>query len=178
MATSYNISIVNGIGTEQIVNGTYSVTVDATGYDPTTLVPATETVTDERDTYPFTVAATGTLTLHVTETGAPTIPIVGAMFRRCDSAGTQYGNPITTDSNGQAQFLNVPFAATGAPNIYFKQLISDDDHNYDEETQSTSMATVGETFEVYNEPASPKTVTLRDANYTGLPVDAATITFS
>lgn len=178
MARPYDISIVNGIGTEQIVNGTYNVTVVATGYDPTSLAPTTEIVTTERDAYPFTIAATGTLTLHVTETGAPTVPISGALFRRCDSAGMQYGTPITTDSNGDAQFLNVPFAASGAPNIYFKQLASDGNHDYNGETQFTTMATDSETFEINNTLASSKTITLRDANYTDLPVDSATITFS
>lgn len=119
------INITNGVGTEELINGEYTVT----GYDNTSIDPSTLNVVEGTNTYAFTISANGTLTLHVTEDGTSEgTPVVGATFKRTDLAGVEYGNVITTDSNGDAVFNNVPFSATNAPTIYYKQLASDGDY--------------------------------------------------
>ena len=172
MAKPYTVSITGGTGTEAILNDSYNVTANVPGYDNTSILPATVNVVDGTNNYAFTIAATGTLTLHVTEDGTSTgTPIVGATFARTDASGTTYGSLITTDSQGEAVFSNVPFAASGAPLIYYKQTASDGEHEFDSTVQSTSLTTSAATVEIANAIPATRTVTLTDANYTNLPVD-------
>ena len=179
MARPYVINISNGTGSEYILNGSYDVTAAVTGYDNDSILPATQVITADTDTYGFTIASTGTLTLHVTEDGtAEGTPVVGAVFYRCDSAGTTYGSPITSDSNGEADFEHVPFAASGAPLIYYKQTASDGEHEYNPALVNTTMTTSTKTIEVENTPAKLRTITLTDANYANLPIATGTITLS
>ena len=174
MAKPYTINITDGTGTEAILNDSYSVAANVTGYDNTSILPATVDVVSGTDNYAFTIAATGTLTLHVTETGESTgTPIVGATFVRTDASGTTYGNIVTTDSQGDAVFANVPFAATGAPLIYYKQTASDGEHEFDGTVQNISLTTATETVEITNALPATRTITLTDANYANLPVDGA-----
>lgn len=127
----YNININNGTGSENIQDGVYNVTATANGYDNSSIDPSSVTITTGTDEYAFTIAATGTLTLHVTEDGTSGgTPVVGATFIRTDSSGNEYGSEITTDSNGDAVFNNVPFASSSAPTIYYKQKSSDSRHSY------------------------------------------------
>ena len=120
------VNIVNGTGTSELINDTYTVSANVAGYDNTTINPSNISVVAETNSYALTIGATGTLTLHVTDDGTPTgNPIVGATFYRTDSTGTEYGTIITTDSNGDAVFNNVPFASDNAPIIYYKQTASD-----------------------------------------------------
>ena len=173
------ITITNGTGTEKLINDTYAVTAEVTGYDNTSIDPSTLNVVEGTDSYAFTIAATGTLTLHVTGDGTSTgTPIVGATFIRTDSQGTEYGESITTDDTGNAVFNNVPFAETGAPLIYFKQTASDGDHEFDATVQNTTMTTSEETLEIQNTPGATRTITLMDANYQNLPIDSGTITLT
>lgn len=172
MAKPYTINITNGTGSENVLNGNYNVTANVPGYDNTTISPATLEVVAGTNNYAFTIAATGTLTLHVTETGEESgTPIVGATFVRTDSNGTVYGDPITTNSNGDAIFNNVPFAANDAPLIYYKQTASDGEHEFDDTIKSTSLTTDTLTVEVGNAAPALRTITLTDANYANLPVD-------
>lgn len=173
------INITNGQGTESITNGTYSVTASATGYDNSTINPSSVTIVDGTDTYQFTIASTGTLTLHVTEEGTSSgTPIVGATFIRTDSTGNTYGTAITTDSSGNAVFNNVPFASTGAPTIYYKQTSSDGDHEFIDTVQSTTLTESTGTVEIQNTKGATRTINLTDANYENLPIDSATITLN
>ena len=173
------INITNGVGTEELINGEYTVTANVTGYDNTSIDPSTLNVVEGTNTYAFTISANGTLTLHVTEDGTSEgTPVVGATFKRTDSAGVEYGNVITTDSNGDAVFNNVPFSATNAPTIYCKQLASDGDHEFDNTVQSTTLTTSIATIEVENAPGETRTINLTDANYENLPIDTATITLT
>ena len=173
------IDIVNGTGTGEFINDTYSVTANVTGYDNSSILPSSVDVLEGVDTYSFTIAATGTLTLHVTEDGTSTgTPIVGATFVRTDCTGVTYGSPITTDSNGDAVFSNVPFATTGAPVIYFRQTASDGDHECDGAIQNTTMTTSDVTLQIENSVGAVRTITLMDANYENLMVDSATLTFT
>ena len=173
------VTIINGTGTAQLINDTYSVTAEITGYDNTSIDPAKLNVVEGTNSYALTVSATGTLTLHITEEGTSTgTPIVGATFIRTDVNGNEYGNLITTDTNGDAIFNNVPYATTGAPIIYFKQTASDGDHEFDSTVQNTTMTTSTETLEIQNQVGATRTITLTDTNYTNLPIDAGTLTLT
>ena len=172
------ITITNGTGSASVINGTYDVTSNVTGYDNTSINPANISVVEGTNTYALTIAATGTLTLHVTEDGTSTgTPIVGATFIRTDSTGNEYGSPITTDSNGDAIFNNVPYADTSAPTIYYKQTASDGEHEFVSTVQNTSMATSTSTVQIQNAVGATRTFNLTDANYSGLPVEG-TITIT
>lgn len=173
------VNITNGTGTTDLINGSYTVSADVTGYDNTTINPDSITVDAETNNYAFTISATGTLTLHVTDNGtAAGTPVVGATFIRTDATGTEYGSVITTDATGNAVFNNVPYAETGAPTIYFKQTASDGDHEFSTEVQSTTLNTQTSTLEITNAIGAIRTITLTDANYDSLPIDTATITLT
>ena len=173
------VDITNGTGQTELINDTYTVTAEVTGYDNASLTPSSITVDEATNTYAFTISATGTLTLHVTDTGTTAgTPIVGATFIRTDSTGTEYGNVITTDTEGNAVFNNVPFAETGAPLIYYKQTASDGDHEFDSTVQSTSLTTQTETIEIINTPGATRTINLTDANYENLPIEAGSLTLT
>ena len=172
------INITNGQGTGNLINGSYDVEANVVGYDNTSIAPSNVEVIEGTNTYNFTIAANGTLTLHVTEEGtASGTPIVGATFIRCDSEGNTYGNSITTDSNGDAIFSNVPYDATSAPTIYFKQTASDGEHEFNADVQSTTLTTQTETLQIQNNIGALRTINLYDANYENLPVDGS-LTFT
>ena len=174
-----NVIITNGTGNIDLINGNYSVSAEVTGYDNSSINPSSVNVVEGTNTYNFTIAATGTLTLHVTENGeASGTPIVGATFVRTDSEGNEYGSVITTDASGNAVLSNVPFAASNAPEIYFKQLSSDGNHEFDDSVQNTSMNSSTVTVQIENEPGEDRTINLTDANYDNLPIDSGTLTFT
>lgn len=175
MAKTVNIN--NGTGTAELINATYTVTADVNGYENSSINPASVTVVEGTNTYAFTISASGTLTLHVTETTTGT-PIVGATFYRTDSNGVEYGSIITTDSNGDAVFDNVPYSTTQAPTIYYKQTASDGNHEFDTTIQSTTMTTSSSTIEIQNPLGATRTITLEDANYANLPIGVGTITLT
>lgn len=173
------INITDGQGSGSLINGSYTVTANSAGYEDSTINPSSVNVVEGTNTYQFTIAATGTLTLHVTEDGTTTgTPIVGATFVRTDSAGNTYGSSITTDSNGDAVFNNVPYDATSAPTIYYKQTASDGDHEFSDLVQSTTLTTSTATVEIENAPGATRTITLTDANYSNLPIGTATLTLN
>lgn len=173
------INITNGTGTSQLINDTYSVTANVVGYDNTTINPNSVSITEGTNSYAFNISANGTLTLHVTDDGTVSgNPIVGATFFRTDSSGTEYGTIITTDSNGDAVFDNVPYAETNAPVIYYKQTASDGDHEFVNTVQNTTLTTITSTIEVQNPVGATRTITLTDANYNNLPIETATITLT
>lgn len=179
MAKPYTINIVNGQGQESVVNGSYQVEANVVGYDNTTLTPTSVTVDGTATTYNFTIAATGTLTLHVTEDGTTTgTPVVGATFNRTDAQGNIYGDVITTDEHGNAVFNNVPYAETDTPVIYYKQISSDGNHNFDNTVKNTTLTTSTETIQIENSLPTTQTFNLTDANYEGLTINTGTITLS
>ncbi len=179
MAAPYVINITNGTGTKAMVNGSYDTTASVNGYNNLSVLPINPTITEGVNTYDFTIAATGTLTMHVTEDGTSEgTAVVGAKFARCDSAGTTYGDEITTDENGDADFGYVPYADTDAPLVYYKQTQSDGDHEFVSTLTSTSLTTSTKTVEVENTPAANRTVNLTDVNYDGLPIGTGEITLT
>ena len=168
------VTITNGTGTTNLINGAFGVTASVTGYDNTSINPNSVTIEEGTNTYAFTISATGTLTLHVTEDGtASGTPVVGAVFVRTDSSGTEYGTPVTSDAEGNAVFNNVPFDETNAPTIYFKQTASDGEHEFDSSVQSTTMTTSTSTLEIQNTLGALRTINLTDANYENLPIDGS-----
>ena len=173
------VNITNGTGTTELINDSYTVEASVTGYENTTIDPSTLNVVAGTDTYAFTISATGTLTLHVTEDGTSTgTPIVGATFVRTDSTGTQYGTIITTDTNGDAVFNNVPFATNNAPIIYYQQTASDGDHEFDGTLKNIQMTTSTETVEIQNTVGATRTINLTDPNYANLPIESGTLTLT
>ncbi len=174
-----SVTITNGTGTTELINGTYTVTAEVSGYNNSSINPDSITVDAATNTYAFTISATGSLTLHVTDNGTSTgTPIIGATFVRTDSTGTEYGIPITTDAEGNAVFNNVPFAETGAPTIYYKQTASDGEHEFDNTVQNTTLSASTETIEIQNTAGATRTINLTDANYENLPIDNATLTLN
>lgn len=173
------VIITNGVGTSDLINGTYTVSADVVGYENATIDPSSLTVVEGANTYSFTISANGSLTLHVTEEGTSAgTPIVGATFVRTDQAGTTYGDPITTDASGNAIFANVPYDATGAPTVYYKQTASDGNHEFDNSVQSTTLTSQTTTIEITNSVGETRTINLTDANYANLPLESGTLTLS
>lgn len=176
MAKQYQINITNGTGTENVFNDTYSVTANVNGYNNDSISPDEVTVVDGTNEYAFTISATGTLTLHVTDDGTESgNPIIGATFYRTDSTGTTYGSAFTTDSNGDATITNVPFATTTPPTIYYKQTTSDETHTFDATIKSTTLTESTKTIQISNPLPPSRAFTLKDANYEGLNIETGTI---
>lgn len=178
MAKQHVISITNGIGSKEIDNGTYTVVSNIAGYDNATIDPASQEITEGVDNYSFTIGASGTLTLHVSDDGTDIgIPIVGATFYRCDAEGNQYGDPIVSDDSGNAVFNNVPYSGEGnAPKIYFKQTESDGEHTFNSELQNTTLEEETKIVEIMNAVAAERTFNITDANYANLPISDGEIT--
>jgi len=171
-----DITITNGSGSGEVINGTYTVTANVPGYDNASISPSSINIIEGTDTYAFTIAADGTLTIHVTEEGtAGGTPIVGATFVRTDSAGTQYGDVITSDASGNAVFDNVPFG-TGASSVYFRQTASDGAHEFDTTIQTVTLSAQTQTLEIQNAVGATRTISLTDSNYENLPIESATLT--
>lgn len=170
MAT-HVVPITNGIGSLELVNATYTITSTTNGYDNTSITPNSQEVTEGVNEYTFTIGATGTLTIHVSDDGTDIgVPIIGAKFSRCNAEGVVYGNPITSDESGNAVFASVPFAAENAPAVYYKQTASDGEHTYDETVKNTTLATATVTLEIANASATVRNFSLTDTNYSGLPI--------
>lgn len=179
MAKEHVVSITNGIGSKELDNGNYTVTASIVGYDNASIDPASQEVTEGVDDYSFTIAATGTLTLHVSDDGTDIgVPIIGATFYRCDSEGNTYGGPIESNEDGNAIFNNVPFAESDAPVIYYKQTLSDGEHTFDDTLQNITLTEETMTVEITNPEAAVRNFKLTDANYTDLPIADGTITLS
>lgn len=173
------VNITSGTGTSELINDTYTVTANVTGYEDSTISPSSVSIVEGTNSYAFTISASGTLTLHVTEDGTATgNPIVGAAFYRTDSTGTEYGSIITTDTNGDAIFNNVPFATTNAPVIYYKQVSSDGNHEFNNMVQNTTMITNTSTIEIQNPVGTTRTITLTDENYNNLPIESGSLTLT
>lgn len=173
------VTIINGSGTVELINDTYTVSAEVNGYDNASIDPNSVVVDAATNTYAFTIAASGILTLHVTEDGTSTgVPVVGATFVRTDSLGNEYGTAVISDTNGDAVFNNVPYDATSAPTIYFKQTASDGDHEFDASVQNTTMTSATATIQIQNAPGAVRTINLTDANYANLPIESASLTFT
>ena len=168
----HTIPITNGKGSIELVTGTYNAQASAGGYDASTLNPKSVTIIDGTDTYAFTISATGVLTLHVTDNGDPStgVQIIGAKFIRTNSTGTIVGKEITTNTDGDAVFNNVPFAESGSTAIYYKQISGDGGHTFDTAVKSTVMTTESQVVEIENPSAPERNFTLMDASFPNIPI--------
>lgn len=174
----HTIPITNGKGSIELVNGIYNATAVVDGYDASTLNPNQVTIVEGSNNYTFTISAKGTLTLHVTDTGDKTtgIQVIGAKFIRTDSVGTVVGVEITTDTDGNAVFSNVPFSQSGNIEIYYKQITSDGGHTFDDNVKSIVMTTSSETVEIANPVAPVRNIMLTDASFPNIPIKDGQIT--
>lgn len=164
---------------KELTDGNYTITSSVAGYDNSSIDPSTLEITEGVNDYSFTIAATGTLTLHVSDDGTEIgIPIVGAVFYRCDSEGNTYGEQILSDDSGNAVFNNVPYAESDAPIIYFKQISSDGEHTFDGELQNTTLTEETGIVEIANALVAERTISLTDANYANLPISDGFITLT
>ena len=177
----YTVSITNGSGSLPMKEGSYTVAVvSAPGYDVSSLDPKSYVAGKTAGSGSFTLAATGTLTFNVNETGSPGgTPVTGGTLVMTDASGSgQYGNVVTIGSSGEAVFENVPFGNADTPfALYFKQLTADDAHNIYEGIIPVSMGAQTQTEYVRNDPIATQSFTLTDANYTGLAIPAASLDF-
>ena len=178
---NYNVTITNGQGTSSMKAGNYSVTAtEAAGYDLTTLTPTTFTATESQGSASFTLSASGTITLVVNETGAQGgTPVQSGSIVMTDQSGsTEYGSPVTINSSGTAVFNNVPYGSSQTPfTLYFKQLSTDETHNPYVGVITVSMESNTQTEYVLNSPIAEQTITLTDANYSGMPIESASLSF-
>ena len=173
------IPITNGKGSKELTSGTYNVVAEITGYNNDSIDPNTLDIEEGTNDYNLTIAASGTLTLHVSDDGTDIgVPIIGATFYRCDSEGNTYGEIITSNDEGNAIFNYVPYAENDAPTIYYKQITSDGEHNFDDTLQNTTMTTDTLTIEIENSPATERNFTVTDANYENLPITDGKITLN
>lgn len=178
MAT-HDIIITDGEGTKRLNNGNYSVSVVANGYKDSSIKPTAVTVKADVAVYDFTVSSSGTLILHVTETGTRSgVPVAGATFVRCDKNGTAYGNAVTTDASGDATFNALPYSTTNVTYVYYKQIASDDEHDFDDTLKQIALTQASTTLQVENTPFTTRTIRLTDENYENLPVESATVSFT
>ncbi len=178
---NYNVTITNGTGSQTMQADTYSVSIEAQGYDPSTLTPKTYTATAEEGSGTFTVTATGTLTLTFNETGAEGgTPITAGSVVMTDATGTaRYGTAKDISATGIATFNNVPYGTTDTPiTLYFLQLSSDGTHNPFDGVITVSMTEQTQNQYVQNTLQALQTFTVTDATYTGLPVANATLNFT
>ena len=118
--------------------------------------------------------------MHVSDDGTEIgVPIQGATFYRCDAEGNTYGDLIESDVDGNAVFENVPYLdGEEGPTIYFKQVSSDGEHEFNQDLQNTTLAQETKTVEISNPEAAARTFTLTDANYANLPIEDGEITLS
>ena len=174
----HTIPITNGKGSIELVTGTYNAQASAGGYDASTLNPKSVTIIDGTDTYAFTISATGVLTLHVTDNGDPStgVQIIGAKFIRTNSTGTIVGKEITTNTDRDAVFNNVPFAESGSTAIYYKQISSDGGHTFDDTVKSITMTEAAETVQITNTTAPVRNFKLMDSSYPNIQITKAQIT--
>lgn len=178
MAKDYNVQITNGSGSLNLANGTYTVSANVPGYDNSTLKPLSVTIEAGVEIYDFTITATGKLKLHVTEDGTDTgVPVEGASFIRCDEYGNEYGTAITTDSTGRAVFNNVPFSATDVVKVYFKQLNSDGQHEFDDTLKRKIMTSPAHTVTIKNAKSALRIINLTEEN-SNYKVDSGTLTLN
>ena len=178
----YNVTIINGTGSQTMNAGTYSVSATyAPGYDMQTLTPTTYTATSSSQTGAFTISANGTLTIIFNETGLEGgTPITSGTVVMTDATGTaQYGDVVEIDTNGTAVFNNVPYGSEqSAYTLYFKQLTSDENHNIYENVFTVGMGNQTQTEYIINKLKSVlQNFTLTDANYPNLPVYNAVLQF-
>lgn len=178
---NYNVTITNGQGSQNMKAGTYNVSAtSAPGYDLTSLSPTTFTASKAAGSGSFTLSASGTLTLVFNETGAEGgTPITSGSVVMTNQAGTvEYGSQVTIDSTGNAVFQNVAYGDEQTPfTLYFKQLSSDESHNIESGIISVSMTSIAQTEYVLNSPIAEQTISLMDANYSGLAIPSATLSF-
>lgn len=171
MKEKHIVPITNGVGSIKLINGTYNVKAEVAGYDSLTLEPKIVTLSDSVNDYSFMLSANGILKIHVRESEASNIPIVGAIFMRTDITGSIEGDYAITDSDGNIKFINVPFSPEGSQKVYFKQILGDGKHSFSEELNSFELVSNEETVKIDNPIFTSKEFNLFDTSFVNIPVD-------
>lgn len=102
------------------------MTANVIGDDVTSINSSNISIVEGTDDYKFTIEATGTLTLKITDTGDSAnggTPVVAAEFYRTDSEGNTYGDLIVSNEQGEVVFNKVPFSAEGDQLFTLNKLI-------------------------------------------------------
>ena len=167
----HNVKITDGKGSIRLVEGVYNVTASVPGYDNSTLTPTSVELRDDVETYTFSIAASGILTIHVSEEGTSgSTPVVGAKFVRANSDGSLVSQEAVTGDDGNAVFRNVPYSSTLKPKFYFKQLLGDDVHTFSEDLNSVEMNDENVVMEVQNPLAVNRNFVLTDTNFASIAI--------
>lgn len=170
------VQITNGKGTIHLTDGTYKATALAEGYDVTTLEPKEVLIEQDKDTYAFTISATGTLTIHVTDAGEQSgSPVSGAKFIRTTNTGTSLGIEAISGQDGNAIFNNVPFSESGNIKIYYRQITSDGEHTFIDTLKTVTMTNSTLTEEISNPLAPLRNLTLTDISLPNITIEDAQI---
>ncbi len=179
MSKEILIPITNGKGSKEIENGNYAVTCNVPGYDNSSIAPKNVEIKEGTNEYTFTISATGILTIKVSDTGDSTtgVPVENAIFYRTDSTGQEYGNPVTTDVDGNAKLEHLPFGTSTPQKIYIKQTSSDGSHTFESTVKEIDMDSENKEIEIINPEATSRNIILNDANYPNYPISDGDITF-
>lgn len=166
----YDVSITNGSGSSEILNGTYSITSNIKGYDNTTIDPKSVTFDVSTNTLELTIDGSATLTLHVSEDGTSSgTAVSGATFQRCNEDGSiSYGSPVTSDLTGNAVLEHLPYDIQDGMTIYYKQINSDGQHEFDSSVKNILMDNNTKLVEVTNTKATLRTIIVKDKYYSGV----------
>ena len=180
MKEKHIVPITNGVGSIKLINGTYNVKAEV-GFDILTPNPFNTNTSqfeffvkdgnNEVNDYSFMLSANGILKIHVRESEASNIPIVGAIFMRTDITGSIEGDYAITDSDGNLKFINVPFSPEGSQKVYFKQILGDGKHSFIEELNSFELVSNEETVKIDNPIFTSKEFNLFDTSFVNIPVD-------
>lgn len=102
--------------------------------------------------------------------------VVGARFVRTNASGDAFGSEVVSNDAGNAVLEFIPWADADAPVVYFKQIASDNTHEFNADVMNVTLNTEQFTYEVTNAPAAVRTINLLDSNYENLPIGSAEIT--
>lgn len=173
----YNVTIVDGKASVDLPVGNYTVSaVTVDGYDLTSFTPTSMTVTETTTDFSYTIAAEGSITLHVSIDGLPGgTAVTDAVFMRCDKDGnTIAGSEQTTSTLGRITFDNTPYGDPTSK-IYIKNTVASIGHALIDDILEFSPTTNSETYEVATPLLYTQAIDLTDANYSGLNIENATI---
>lgn len=173
----YNVNIVNGEASVDLPVGSYTVSaITANGYDLTSFTPTSMTVTAVAADFDFTVAADGTLTVHVTEDGtAIGTAVAGSTFMRCDKDGTTIASSDqTTDASGNISFNNTPYGDPTSK-IYLKNTVAGSGHALLQGALEFTASAQTQTCQLAEPKVYTQSLDLTDTNFTGLNIESATI---
>lgn len=91
--------------------------------------------------------------------------------------GQEYGNPVTTDVDGNAKLEHLPFDTRTPQKIYIKQTSSDGSHTFESAVKEIDIDSENKEIEIINPEATSRNIILNDAKYPNYPISDGDITF-